>query len=100
MAESDADAYAPIADEFTATDTFTTARATKRTAWHKSRKQKMTGARAAPQNCGTRMFDLAKRHNGCKHEQRPGAKFYYNTRMWVKRDGRWQMLFSLNTQIE
>jgi len=34
------------------------------------------------------------------HEQRPGAKAYFNTRMWVKRDGRWQMLFSLNTQIE
>ena len=33
-------------------------------------------------------------------EQRPGGKFYFNTRMWVKRDARWQMLFSLNTQIE
>jgi hypothetical protein len=33
-------------------------------------------------------------------EQRPGAKSFFNTRMWVKRDARWQMLFSFNTRIE
>jgi len=33
-------------------------------------------------------------------EQRPGAKSYFNTRMWVKRDARWQMLFSFNTRME
>ena len=33
-------------------------------------------------------------------EQRPNTKAYFNTRMWVKRDGRWQMLFNLNTRIE
>src|SRR5258707_651269 len=34
------------------------------------------------------------------HEQRRGGNSYFNTRMWVKRDGRWQMVFSFNTQIE
>ncbi len=33
-------------------------------------------------------------------EQRRGAKPYFNSRMWINRSARWQMLFSFNTRIE
>jgi hypothetical protein len=46
------------------------------------------------------MFDFGETVMMVAHEQRPGGKSYFNTRMWVKRDGRWQMIFSVNTQIE
>jgi hypothetical protein len=102
MAESDADAYSPlIADEFTATDTFHDRPYTKTDRLAQINKQKTTGVRAAPQELrDAEMFDFGQTVIMVAHEQRPGAKFYFNTRMWVKRDGRWQMLFSLNTQIE
>ena len=102
MAESDADAYSPlIADEFTATDTFHDRPFTKADRLAQINKQKTTGARAAPQELrDAEMFDFGQTVMMVAHEQRPGAKFYFNTRMWVQRDGRWQMLFSFNTQIE
>jgi ketosteroid isomerase-like protein len=102
MAESDAEAYAPlIADEFTATDTFHDRPYTKADRLAQINKQKTTGVHAAPQELrDAEMFDFGETVMMVAHEQRPGAKFYFNTRMWVKRDGRWQMLFSLNTQIE
>jgi hypothetical protein len=46
------------------------------------------------------MFDFGDTAMMVAREQRPGAKSYFNTRMWVKRDARWQMLFSFNTRIE
>jgi len=102
MAESDADAYSPlIADEFTATDTFHDRPFTKADRLAQINKQKTTGVRAAPQELvAAEMFDFGETVMMIAKEQRPGAKFYFNTRMWVKRDARWQMLFSLNTQIE
>ncbi len=102
MAESDADAYAPlIADEFTATDTFHDRPYTKVDRLSQIDKQKTTGRRAAPQELlSAEMFDFGETVMMVAHEQRPGGKSYFNTRMWVKRDGRWQMLFSFNTQIE
>jgi len=102
MAESDADAYAPlIADEFTATDTFHDRPYTKADRLAQIDKQKTTGRRAAPQELlSAEMFDFGETVMMVAHEQRPGGKSYFNTRMWVKRDGRWQMIFSLNTQIE
>ena len=102
MAESDADAYSPlIADEFTATDTFHDRPFTKEDRLAQINKQKTTGRRAAPQELlSGEMFDFGETVMMIAHEQRPGAKSYFNTRMWVKRDGRWQMLFSFNTQIE
>jgi len=102
MAESDADAYAPlIADEFTATDTFHDRPYTKADRLAQIEKQKTTGRRAAPQELlSAEMFDFGETVMMVAHEQRPGGKSYFNTRMWVKRDARWQMLFSLNTQIE
>jgi hypothetical protein len=34
-------------------------------------------------------------------QRRPGLQHpAINTRMWVKRDARWQMLFSFDTRIE
>jgi hypothetical protein len=102
MADSDAEAYAPlIADEFTATDTFHDRPYTKADRLAQINKQKTTGRRAAPQELlSAEMFDFGETVMMVAHEQRPGAKSYFNTRMWVKRDSRWQMLFSFNTQIE
>ncbi len=102
MAESDADAYSPlIADEFTATDTFHDRPYAKTDRLGQINKQKTTGTRAAPQELlSAEMFDFGETVMMVAHEQRPGGKSYFNTRMWVKRDGRWQMLFSVNTQIE
>lgn len=34
------------------------------------------------------------------HEKCPKAQPYFNTGMEVKRDGRWQMLFSFTTKIQ
>ncbi|HXC47166.1 MAG TPA: nuclear transport factor 2 family protein [Candidatus Sulfotelmatobacter sp.] len=102
MAESNADAYSPlIADEFTATDTFHDRPYTKADRLAQINKQKTTGVRAAPQELlGAEMFDFGETVMMVAKEQRPGGKSYFNTRMWVKRDGRWQMVFSFNTQIE
>jgi len=102
MAESDADAYSPlIADEFTATDTFHDRPYTKADRLAQIDKQKTTGVRAAPQELvAAEMFDFGETVMMVAKEQRPGGKSYFNTRMWVKRDGRWQMVFSFNTQIE
>jgi hypothetical protein len=102
MAESDADAYAPlIADEFTATDTFHDRPFNNADRQTQNNTQNTTGTRAAPQELlSAGMFDFGETVMMVAHEQRPGAKSYFNTRMWVKRDGRWQMLFSFNTQIE
>jgi hypothetical protein len=46
------------------------------------------------------MFDFGETVMMIAKEQRPNAKAYYNTRTWVQRDGRWQMLFSFNTRIQ
>jgi hypothetical protein len=46
------------------------------------------------------MFDLGNTVMMVAKEQRPGAKSYFNTRMWIRRDAHWQMLFSFNTRIE
>jgi hypothetical protein len=102
MAESNADAYAPlIADEFTATDTFHDRPFTKADRLAQINKQKTTGVRAAPQELVTaEMYDFGETVMMVAKEQRPGGKSYFNTRMWAKRDGRWQMIFSFNTQIE
>jgi Domain of unknown function (DUF4440) len=102
MANNDADAYAPlIADEFTATDTHHDRPYTKSDRLAQIKKQKLAGARSAPPELtGARMFDFGETVIMIAREQRPSAKAYFNTRMWVERGGRWQMLFSFNTRIE
>jgi hypothetical protein len=102
MADNDADAYAPlIADEFTATDTHHDRPYTKSDRLAQIQKQKLSGARSfPPELVSAQMFDFGDTVMMIAREQRPGAKAYFNTRMWVKRDGRWQMLFSFNTRIE
>jgi len=102
MAENDADAYAPlIADEFTATDTYHDRPYSKTDRLSQISKQKVSGTRSAPPELSAaEMFDFGESVMMVAKEQRPGAKSYFNTRMWVKRDGRWQMLFSFNTRIE
>jgi hypothetical protein len=102
MAESNAEEYAPlIADEFTATDTHHDAPYSKVERLAQIQKQKRTGIRSVPPALITaRMFDLGETVMMIACEQRPQAKAYFNTRMWVRRDGRWQMLFSFNTRID
>jgi hypothetical protein len=102
MATNDAQAYAPlIAEEFTATDTFHDRPYTKTDRLAQIGKQKRTGTRSSPPELlDAQMFDFGETVMMIAHEQRKGAKAYFNTRMWVKRDARWQMLFSFNTRIE
>jgi ketosteroid isomerase-like protein len=102
MAENDADAYAPlIADEFTATDTFHDRPYTKADRLAQIQKQKASGKHnAPPELLSAEMFDFGETVLMIAREQRRGAKAYFNSRMWVKRDARWQMLFSFNTRIE
>jgi hypothetical protein len=102
MASNDADAYAPlIADEFTATDTHHDRAYTKADRLAQIQKQKQTGAHSPPPALiSASMFDFGETVLMIAREQRTNAKAYFNSRMWVKRDGRWQMLFSMNTRIE
>jgi len=102
MAESDAELYSPlIAEEFTATDTFHDQPYTKAERLAQIRKQKESGKHTTPQKVlSAEMFDLGETVMMIAREQGRGAKDYFNSRMWVKRDGRWQMLFSFNTRIE
>jgi hypothetical protein len=102
MADNDADAYALlIADEFTATDTHHDRAYTKADRIAQIQKQKQAGAQSRPPALiSARMFDFGETVVMIAREQRTNAKAYFNSRMWVKRDGRWQMLFSMNTRIE
>jgi hypothetical protein len=102
MANNDADAYSPlIGDEFTATDTHHDRPYTKSDRVAQIKKQKLAGTGSLPPEfISARMFDFGETVMMIAREQRLGAKSYFNARMWVKRDGRWQMLFSFNTRIE
>ena len=102
LAENNPDAYAPlIADEFTATDTYHDRPYSKSDRLAQIAKQKASGQHnAPPELLAAEMFDFGDSVMMVAREQRPGAKSYFNTRMWVKRDNRWQMLFSFNTRIE
>jgi hypothetical protein len=102
MASNDADAYAAlIADEFTATDTHHDRAYSKADRISQIKKQKLAGTRSAPPALlSARMFDFGDTTMMLAQEQRINAKVYFNTRMWVSREGRWQMLFSFNTRIE
>lgn len=102
MADNDADRYAPlIADEFTATDTHHDRPYTKSDRLAQIKKLSLAAAVSRPPELtSARMFDFGETVMMTAREQRPNAQSYFNTRMWVKRDGRWQMLFSFNTRIE
>jgi hypothetical protein len=102
MAENDVDAYVPlIADEFSATDTHRDHPYTKTDRIAQIKKQNLEGARSVPPALlSAQMFDFGDTVMMIAHEQRLNAKAFFNTRMWVKRDGHWQMLFSFNTRIE
>ncbi len=102
LAENDAEAYAPlIADEFAATDTYHDRPYSKADRLAQIAKQKQSGAHnSPPAMVSAEMYDYGETVLMIAREQRSGAKPYFNSRMWVKRDGRWQMLFSFNTRIE
>jgi hypothetical protein len=101
MADNDADAYSPlIADEFSATDTYHDRPYNKSDRLAQIAKQKLSGTRASPPGLlSAEMFDFGDTVMMVAREQRRGAQSYFNTRMWLKRDARWQMLFSFNTRI-
>ncbi|MBZ5527283.1 MAG: nuclear transport factor 2 family protein [Acidobacteriia bacterium] len=102
MASNDSAAYSPlIAEEFTATDTHHDVPYTKSDRLAQIQKQKQSGETSAPPALlSARMFDFGESVLMIAREQRPGAKPYFNSRMWVRRDARWQMLFSFNTRIQ
>ena len=102
MAENDADAYSPlIAEEFTATDTYHDRPYTKSDRLAQIAKQKASGTRSSPPELlSAEILDFGDTVLMIAREQRKQAKAYFNSRMWVKRDGRWQMLFSFNTRID
>jgi len=102
MAHKHADAYAPlITEEFTATDTHHDRVYSKADRVAQINRQKKSGVQSVPPPLvSARMFDFGETVMMVAREQRPNAKAYFNTRMWVRRDGRWQMLFSFNTRIE
>jgi uncharacterized protein DUF4440 len=102
MAENDADGYAPlIADEFTATDTHRDHPYAKSDRIAQIKKQQLAGTRSVPPALlSAQMFDFGDTVMMVAREQRLNTKPFFNTRMWMKRDGRWQMLFSFNTRIE
>jgi hypothetical protein len=102
MTENDPEAYSPlIAEEFTATDTYHDRPYTKTDRLSQISQQKQKGKRSAPPELlSAEMLDFGDSVLMVSKEQRPGGKSYFNSRMWVKRDTRWQMLFSFNTRIE
>lgn len=102
MAGNDAASYAPlIADEFLATDTYHDRPYTKTDRLAQIDKQRATGIHnAPPELISAEMFDFGDTVMMIAREQRKEAKAYFNTRMWVRRDSRWQMLFSFNTRID
>jgi hypothetical protein len=102
MTENDPEAYSPlIAEEFTATDTYHDRPYTKTDRLSQISEQKQKGKRSAPPELlFAEMFDFGDSVLMVAKEQRPGGKSYFNSRVWVKRDTRWQMLFSFNTRIE
>jgi hypothetical protein len=102
MAENDAVAYsALIAEEFTATDTYHDRPYSKADRLAQISKQKSSGTHSSPPELlSAEMFDYGENIVMVAREQRPGANSYFNTRMWTKRDGRWQMAVSFNTRIE
>ena len=102
MADDDAEAYTRlIADEFTATDTHHARPFSKSDRLAQIRRLKQTGSHSSPPPMvSARMFDFGQTVMMIAREQRPAHKPYFNTRMWLNRDGRWQMLFSFNTRIE
>ena len=53
-----------------------------------------------PELLSAGVFDFGDTVMMVAREQRPGAKSYFDARMWVKRDARWQMRFSFNTRME
>ena len=84
-----------------ATDTYHDRPYTKSDRLSQISRQKSSGARSSPPELlDAEMFDFGNTVMMVAREQRPGAKSYFNTRMWIKRDARWQMLFSFNTRIE
>jgi hypothetical protein len=102
MADNDAEAYSPlIADEFSATDTHHDRPYNKSDRLSQIAEQKLSGTHSSPPELlSAEMVDFGDTVMMVAREQRPGARSYYNTRMWVRRDARWQMLFSFNTRIE
>jgi len=102
FARSDVDLYSPsVADEFTATDTFNVQSFTKADRLAQMQKMKATGRTVQPQEVvSAEMFDLGETVVAIPRERGEGGENFYNTRVFAKRDGRWQMVISFNTRLD
>jgi hypothetical protein len=64
-------------------------------------KQKKAGTGSAPpQLVSARMFDFGDTVVMTSLHQSPGGKPTHVTRIWIKRDGRWQLAYSQQTAVE
>jgi len=102
IASNDADSWAAhVAEEFTATnspDNEVYGKANRLAQFNNLIK---AGLHTTPTPMvSAQVFDLGDAVLIAAHEQPPTNKTNLNTRLMIKRDGRWVMLFSFNTRIE
>jgi hypothetical protein len=102
IATNDADSWAAhVADEFTATNSPDNEVYGKPNRLAQIKNLSKSGLHSTPTPMvSARVFDLGDAVLIAAHEQPPTNKTNLNTRMMIKRDGRWVMLFSFNTRIE
>ncbi len=102
IASNDADSWAAhVADEFTATNSPDNEVYGKPNRLAQFNNLIKAGLHTTPTPMvSARVFDLGEAVLIAAQEQPPTNKTNLNTRMMIKRDGRWVMLFSFNTRIE
>ena len=102
MANNDADSWAAhVADEFTATNSPDNEVYGRSNRLAQINNLIKAGLHTTPTPMvSARVFDLGDAVLIAAHEQPPTNKTNLNTRLMIKRDGRWLMLFSFNTRIE
>lgn len=102
IATNDADGWAAhVADEFTATNSPDNEVYDKPNRLAQFNNLIKAGLHTTPTPMvSARVFDLGDAVLIAAHEQPPTNKTNLNTRLMIKRDGHWLMLFSFNTRIE
>jgi hypothetical protein len=102
MANNDPDSWsAHVADEFTATNSPDNEVYDRVNRLEQFKNLMKAGLRTTPTPMvSARVFDLGDAVLVVPHEQPPTNKTNLNTRLMVKQNGRWVMLFSFNTRIE
>ena len=102
IANNDVDSWiAHVADEFTATNSPDNEVYDKPNRIAQFNNLIKSGRHSTPTPMVSAIvFDLGDAVLVVPHEQPPAGKTNLNTRLMIKRDGRWLMLFSFNTRIE